>query len=76
MSEDSKEANPFFIGLMLYIFLMFIIYLYEGTRSPTGRGISRNIKKVNKDEYSNNESEKYYRWLNGPQNDIDCSVIG
>ena len=76
MSEDSKEANPFFVGLMMYIFLMFIIYLYEGARSPTGRGISRNIKKVNKDEYSNNESEKYYRWLNGPQKEIPYSVIG
>ena len=75
MNEDFKEANPFFVGLMMYIFLMFIIYLYKGARSPTGRGISRNIKKVNKDEYSNNESEKYYRWLNGPQKEIPYSVI-
>ena len=60
----------------MYIFLLFIIYLYECTRSPTGRGISRNIKKEDKNEYSNNESEKYYRWLNGPQKEIPYSVIG
>ena len=76
MNEDSKETNPFFVGLVLYIFLIFIINLYEGIRTPTGRGISRNIRKEDKNEYFNKESEKYDRWLNGPQNDIDCSMIG
>lgn len=76
MSEDSKEANPFFVGFIMYIFLIFIINIFECIRSPIGRGISRNIKKEDKNEYSNNESEKYYRWLNGPQKEIPYSVIG
>ena len=62
MSKDSKETNFYFIGFILYIFLILIVNLYKCSKSPTGRGISRKIvKNQKKNDY---EKKLYYEWIN------------
>ena len=62
MSKDSKETNFYFIGFILYIFLILIVNLYKCSKSPTGRGISRKIvKNHKKNDY---ETKLYYEWIN------------
>lgn len=48
MSKDSKETNLYFIGFILYIFLILIVNLYKCSKLSTGRGISRIIEKNQK----------------------------
>ena len=63
MSKDSKETNFYFIGFILYIFLILIVNLYKCSKSPTGRGISRSIlKNQKKNQY---ERKLYHEWVNG-----------
>ena len=63
MSKDSKETNFYFVGFMIYMFLILVVNLYKCSKSPTGRGISKSIlKNHKKNEY---ETKLYHEWVNG-----------